>query len=116
VKNLQLLAKNKLVEDFDFSISEATRTGLCQPCLEGKHHRSSFPQCAERRMSEPLQLIHSDVCGKLNPMSLGGAEYFVTFIDDSTRYVWVYNLKKKSDVFECFRQWKSEVENHWNTV
>ncbi len=34
---------------------------------------------------------------------MGGAEYFLTFVDDKTRYVWVYPLKKKSDVFEKFK-------------
>ena len=33
------------------------------------------------------------VCGKMNAESLSGAEYFLTFIDDKTRYVWMYVLK-----------------------
>lgn len=32
------------------------------------------------------------------------------FIDDSTRKVWVYFLKNKSDVFMTFKKWKSQVE------
>ena len=42
--------------------------------------------------------------------SLGGAEYFVTFIDDNTRYVWVYPLKHKDEVFDRFLEWKALVE------
>ena len=42
--------------------------------------------------------------------SMGGAEYFLTFVDDKTRYVWVYPLKKKSDVFEIFKLWKTMAE------
>ena len=61
-------------------------------------------------MSEPLELVHSDVCGKISSKSLSGAEYFVTFIDNKTRYIWVYVIKKKSDVFKCFCEWKTEVE------
>ena len=35
-----------------------------------------------------LELVHTDdVCGKLNPRSVGGAEYFVTFVDDKSRFV-----------------------------
>ena len=41
-----------------------------------------------------FDLIHSDVCGKLNPGSLGGGNYFATFIDDASRYVWVYILEE----------------------
>ena len=55
-------------------------------------------------------MVHSDVCGKISSKSLSGAEYFVTFIDDKTRYIWVYVIKKKSDVFKCFCEWKTEVE------
>ena len=44
--------------------------------------------------------------------SLGGSLYYVTFINDSTRKIWViYFLKNKSDVFSTFVKWKAEVKN-----
>ena len=46
----------------------------------------------------------------MNEKSLGGAEYFLTFIDDKTRYVWVYCLQRKDQVFEKFCEWKAMVE------
>jgi hypothetical protein len=42
--------------------------------------------------------------------SLGGSWYYVTFIDDSSRKVWVYFLKNKSKIFETFKKWKAMVE------
>ena len=42
--------------------------------------------------------------------SLSGGEYFLTFIDDKTRYVWVYTLKTKDEVFQKFVEWKALVE------
>ena len=54
--------------------------------------------------------FHSDVHGKLETKSLSGAEYFVTFIDDKSRFVWVYTLKHKSEIFEKFTEWKAVVE------
>nr|GEU62256.1 Gag-Pol polyprotein [Tanacetum cinerariifolium] len=42
--------------------------------------------------------------------SLGGAKYFVSFIDDYSRRCWVYPIKKKSDVFEVFKVYKAWVE------
>ena len=48
---------------------------------------------------------------KLNAKSLGGAEYFLTFIDDKTRFTWVYLLKRKDEVFQRFVEWKAMVEN-----
>ena len=54
--------------------------------------------------------MHSDVSGRLEAKSLSGAEYFVTFIDDKSRYVWIYILKNKSEVFKKFLEWKYMVE------
>ena len=42
---------------------------------------------------------------------LGGFHYYVTFIDDTTRKVWVFFLRQKSDVFQTFKNWKCLVEN-----
>ena len=67
--------------------------------MEGKHHRHQFPTKGGKRSEEPLGLVHSDVCGTMNAKSLSGAEYFLTFIDDKTRHVSAYVLKRKGQVF-----------------
>ena len=46
----------------------------------------------------------------MNAKSLSGAEYFLTFTDDKTHYVWVYILKHKDQVFKQFLEWKAMVE------
>ena len=58
-------------------------------CAEGNHHKSLFPTGGGARAEDVLDLVHTDVCGKLSPRSIGGAEYFVTFIDDKSRYVYL---------------------------
>ena len=63
-----------------------------------------------KKSNHSLDLVHSDVCGKIGTKSLGGSEYFVTFLDDHTRYIWVYILKHKGEVFQKFREWKALVE------
>ena len=83
---------------------------FCHACLQGKLQRCSFPSSGAKRASEPIGLVHSDVCAKINTKSCGGAEYFLTFTDDKTRYVWVYLLKKKSEVFGRFLEWKAIAE------
>ena len=107
-KYLQLLAKKKLVIGLDY---ETCLKGInfCESCVEGKQHRSQFPK-SERRATMPLELVHSDVCGAIETSSLGGGRYFLTFIDDYSRYIWVYILKNKSDVFAHFKEWKALVE------
>jgi hypothetical protein len=54
--------------------------------------------------------IHTDVCGHMQTRSLGGACYFLIFADDISRYTWVYFIRKKSDVFEYFKEFITMVE------
>ena len=102
------LASEKLVEEYDYCASK--QITFCEPCRKGKHKKSQFPPYSKRTTAEPLELVHSDVCGKLESKSLSGAEYFVIFIDDKTRFVCVYVIKHKSNVFKKFCEWKTEVE------
>ena len=60
--------------------------------------------------AEKLELINTNLWEPSLVASLGGSRYYFTFIDDSTRKVWVYFLKNKSDVFETFKKWKAMVE------
>ena len=55
--------------------------------------------------------MHIDVWGLAQASSLGGSNYYVTFIDDATRKTWVYCTKKKFDAFNTFNKWKDLVEN-----
>ena len=58
-----------------------------------------------------LDYIHTDIWGPTKMASLGGKHYFVTFVDDFSRRVWVYTMKSKDEVFETFLVWKKMVEN-----
>ena len=60
--------------------------------------------------AEKLELVHTDLWRPSPVASLGGSRYYITFIDDSSRKVWVYFLKNKSDVFETFKKWKAMVK------
>jgi hypothetical protein len=108
LQSLKMLASNNMVEGLE--LSSENIDNFCEPCVKGKLHRAPF-SVANRRADEPLGLVHTDVCGKLNKQSLSGAEYFLTFIDDKTRYVWVYFLKSKNEVFKRFVEWKTMAEN-----
>ncbi|KAI5312051.1 hypothetical protein L3X38_041224 [Prunus dulcis] len=60
----------------------------------------------------PLELIHTDVCGPMQNESIGGNKYFITFIDDYSRMCWVYFLRNKSSVISVFKKFKAFVELH----
>lgn len=83
----------------------------CQVCCEGKQTRKPFGHSDNQRAEGILNLIHSDLCGPMETTSIEGTKYFLIFVDDYSRKVFVYFLKKKSDVFETFRTFKQLVEN-----
>ncbi|CAA7028218.1 unnamed protein product [Microthlaspi erraticum] len=76
----------------------------------GKTHRSSFGP-AQHVTKGKLDYIHSDLWGSPNvPISLGNSQYFISFIDDWSRKVWIYFLKSKDEAFDKFSEWKRMVE------
>lgn len=72
----------------------------CSTCALGKLKRNSFPKTGGTRSKAPLDLVHSDAVGKITPVSKGGSNYFVTFIDDYSRYTVVYPMKTKNEVLD----------------
>ncbi|GJU94000.1 retrotransposon protein, putative, ty1-copia subclass [Tanacetum coccineum] len=82
----------------------------CVPCMSGKMARKPYTHQVERA-KDLLGLIHTDVCGPFKITSRQGANYFVTFTDDFSRYGYVYLLKHKHEVFETFKVFQKEVEN-----
>ncbi|KAJ0522113.1 putative RNA-directed DNA polymerase [Helianthus annuus] len=84
---------------------------VCESCMLGKHARKSFSKNPTWHASKPLQLVHSDICGPMQTSSIRGCKYFITFIDDFSRKIWVYFLKLKSEALYHFKTFKSLVEN-----
>lgn len=82
---------------------------VCAGCQYGKANHLPFEE-SKYRAKKSLELIHSDVFGPIKTSSFRGMKYMVTFIDDFSRYVWVYYMKEKSKVFSKFKIFKSEAE------
>jgi transposase InsO family protein len=59
----------------------------------------------------PLELIHFDICEMNGVLTKGAQRYFMTMIDDASRYCYVYLLKTKDDALNCFKSYKAKVEN-----
>jgi hypothetical protein len=81
---------------------KSLKLDFCKHCIYGKHNRQRFK--TGRHTNEGiLDYIHSDVWGPSPNILYVGSSYFVTFIDDFSRKVWVYMLKSKVDVFTVFK-------------
>ncbi|TYJ99758.1 gag/pol protein [Cucumis melo var. makuwa] len=65
----------------------------------------------DAKVKEPLELIHSDLCSPMNVKARWGFEYFISFIDDYSRYGYLYLMEHKSEVLEKFKEYNAEVDN-----
>ncbi|KMQ87616.1 retrovirus-related pol polyprotein from transposon tnt 1-94 [Lasius niger] len=72
--------------------------------------KAPFPKKSERQ-TELLEIIRTDVCGPMRVESIGKSKYFITFIDDHSRWCVVRMLKRKNETFEVFKHFKATVEN-----
>ena len=106
---LKKCVQNEFVQGID--IEKMTELSFCEGCLAGKMCRKPFPTVGEIRSTRKLQLVHSDVCGPMQTQSIGGAKYFVTFIDDYTRCCAVYFMKHKSEVLDKFKEFEVTTTN-----
>jgi len=96
-----------MVEDFPKYNLEVD---FCEHCIYGKQSWVRFPSEATRE-NGILELVHSDVFGPVTVTSLGGSLYYISFIDDFSGKTSIYFLRKKSKVFNKFKELKSLVEN-----
>ena len=86
--------------------------GICRGCALGKNTKGSFPK-TEGKSKGILYLVHFDLCGPMTITSLGGYNYYLTFIDDHSRKTWIYFLKTKEseEVLNKFKESKAQVKN-----
>lgn len=92
-------------------ISQKAELEFCEGCVKGKMHRQPFKPVGEIHSKRRLHMVHSDVCGPIQTVSLGGCKYFVTFVDDFSRFCSIYFMKNKSEVPEKFKEFKAAAEN-----
>ena len=104
-KGLELLVKAGYLNQ-----NEVKKLDFCESCVFGKAHKQSFKK-GKHTSKEVLEYVHSDLWGSPSVVpSLAEKQYFITFIDDYSRKVWIYFLKTKDEAFDTFKEWKVEVE------
>jgi hypothetical protein len=63
------------------------------------------------RVSDLLELVHTDICGPMSFVARGGFKYYITFIDDFSRYGYIYLMRHKLESFEMLKEFQNEVQN-----
>lgn len=84
----------------------------CDICELAKNHRISYAP-STNKSSIPFMVIHSDVWGPAKISTPNGARYFVTFIDECTRMVWISLLNHKSEVCKVFQEFYKLVKTQY---
>ena len=86
--------------------------GPCIECAKGK--QTSMRKYTANRMTYVLELIHTDIYGPFSTVTRNGHVYFINFIDDYSRYGYIYLIREKAQVLDTFKSFKSEVELQLN--
>jgi transposase InsO family protein len=103
-RGLKVLSNRKLLPSL-----KSLKLDFYKHCIYGKQNRQRF-KIGRHTREGILHYIHFDVWGPSPTISYGRSSYFVTFIDDFSRKVWIYMLKRKADVFIVFKQFRALVE------
>ena len=90
VKRMKKLHADGLLESIDYESFDN-----CEPCLMGKMTKTPFSRTMEQA-TNLMEIIHTDVCGLMSVEAHGGCRYFLTFIDDLSRYGYIYLMKNTS--------------------
>ena len=94
---------SKIIKDNALPLSTtAVSSSSCESCKFSKMAKLSLSSF-EHTSCTPFAIIYSDVWGPSPVLSNLGFHYFLIFVDDFTRYTWLFPLRNKSDVFQTFK-------------
>ena len=106
-RRIERLVSNGILDSLDFVDFE-----ICTNCIKGR--QTNTRRFGANRATNVLQLIHTDICGPFPMISWNGQQYFIMFIDEFSRYDYLYLIHEKSQSLEVFKSFKVEVENQLN--
>ena len=101
---MERLIKDEILPDLDFS-----NFNTCVDCIKGKL-TTKVRNAKVDRYTEFLGIIHTDICGPFTPPAMGDHKYFITFINDYSRYGFVELIREKSNSSDAFKAFKAKVE------
>ena len=107
-ERMMRLVSNEILSNLDFSDLE-----LCVDCIKGKQTKHN--KKGATRSIQLLEIIHTDICGPMDTPAFNGEKYFITFIDDFSRYGYVYLLHEKSQSVNVLETFVNEVERQLET-
>ena len=101
IERIKRLVKEGVLATLDF-----TDFQTCVDCIKGK--QTNMSKKGARRSTELLEIIHTDICSP--DIDVHGQKYYITFIDDFSRFMYLYVLQNKQEALDVFKVFKAEVE------
>ena len=95
---------NGILNPLDFSDFD-----MCVNCIMGK--QTNVRRFGANRSTDVFKLIHTDNYGPFPTIARNDQQYFITFIDDFSRYDYLYLIHEKSQSLDVFKSNKAKVEN-----
>ncbi|XP_052627483.1 uncharacterized protein LOC128134103 [Lactuca sativa] len=83
---------------------------LCAACEKGKLSKSTHKSISESNISEPLELVHIDLCGPAKTQTIQGKKYILVVVDGFSRFTWVFFLRLKSEAPEEMINFIKQIE------
>ena len=80
----------------------------CKICPLGKH----ISRNPDTRAGSPLEMVHCDLVGPINPVSINHSKYTMIFVDDFSNLFWIYFLKNKSDACAATDRFLGDTSPH----
>ena len=109
MKTLSKLVKNDLV--IGLPKLNFNKNKICDACQFGKQVKSSFKPKNLVSTTRPLELLHIDLFGPMDVISMGGKSYGFVIVDDYSRFTWVYFLTHKDDALQTFINHCKKIQN-----
>ncbi|KAB2598442.1 hypothetical protein D8674_001362 [Pyrus ussuriensis x Pyrus communis] len=104
-----------MLKQSNIPVQTDDNNSTCISCIQGKMSRIPFPVRTDRCTS-PFQKVHTDIWGPSPVRSIEGYRYYVTFVDEYTRFVWIFPMSNKSDVFTIFVKFYKFVLNQFGAT
>lgn len=111
-KNMLKLKSNSVGLNLSDSEIKNFKNTTCEVCIKAKQTRKPFSEIRQRA-TRPLEIIHTDVCGPLDP-TWDDKKYFITFLDDYTHFCTIKLLNGKHETFNAVKEFVNQAEAKWN--
>ncbi|CAI7762456.1 unnamed protein product [Closterium sp. NIES-54] len=113
VSTLEVMHKEKCVHGLQLQ-GDGAHYGNCEACMQNKFARFPFPH-AQGSAKAPLEVVHMDLVGPMRTEGTGGVLYFLTMVDEWSRFMWARPLSKTSDAAATIKEdWLPMVE--WQSM